>query len=91
MNEAKQRSLLKAARRAVPTIPADFSSKVVAAVRRESEAVHPPSIFESLAALFPRAAVAVVVVITLCVAAEWYLERASDYAEVTQEWFFDVQ
>jgi len=94
MNEQKIQRLLAAARReAPPAPPDDFASHVTAAVRREP-AREPGALFDQLDRLFPRLAVAALVVIGLCAAADLghSLVAGPDLAEgVTQlcaQWQF---
>jgi hypothetical protein len=69
MNENKLKRLFDSARKeTAPAVPPDFAAGVLRAVRREPgpRAVAPFSIFDQLNYLFPRLALAAVVVILLC-------------------------
>lgn len=73
MNEKKINQLFTSARNeAAPLPPADFATDVLRAVRCEPVLSAPPaaSLFDQLNYLFPRLALAAVVVIGLCVAAD---------------------
>ena len=73
MNEKKIKQLFTAARtEAAPLPPASFAADVLRAVRRAPIVAAPPvaSLFDQLNFLFPRFALAAVLVIGLCVATD---------------------
>ncbi len=92
MNEAKQQKLFEAARRA-PAIeaPPNFVALVIAAVRREMPAANTPTLVDAFAALFPRFAIAAVLLIAVSVAADFYFDGGVDYKTATEQWFFGAE
>lgn len=92
MNDSKIKKLLAAVRREPATeAPFNFPQRIVQALRRESSSAAPVPAIEMLAALFPRFAVAALLIIGACVAAEFYLERTSDYTAAAEQWFFNME
>lgn len=70
MNDQKLQHLFAAVRREAPPVPpAGFSTEVTDAVRQEP-AFADPTLVDQLAGLFPQLAMAAVVVLGLCVAAD---------------------
>jgi hypothetical protein len=92
MNESKKQKLFASAK-TLPTAgaPFNFHARVVAAVRRETRLARPPSIFETLAALFPRLVALVFIIIALCATAEFYFFGRGDYTQIAEQWVFDAE
>ena len=97
MSEQKFQKLLVAARNeAAPAPAADFAGAVLHAVRREPTVASPAtvSLFDQLNLLFPRFALAAVVVIALGVAADFGLTAAGlpdlgeGVSEISAQWLF---
>jgi anti-sigma factor RsiW len=94
MNENKMRKLFDAARsEPAPGPGEDFPAQVMRAVRREP-APEPPSVFGQLGDLFPRLAVAAVVLIALCVVGDFCAsaldqsDLTSGVAQLSEQWLF---
>ena len=80
MNNLKLKQLFAAARRETPPVPAtDFAAAVLRVARRETpeEMPAPAGILEQLNGWFPRLALASLMLIVLCVAADNLLTAAS--------------
>jgi hypothetical protein len=86
----------------VPQPSQDFASNLMREVGRSSpttplERFGPVSIIDQLASLFPRLAMASVLAIALCVAADYCLANfvqrdfSSSVAEITEQWLFAVK
>ncbi len=95
MHEQKIKKLLAAARKkATPAPSADFAWNVLRAVRREPPPAPPVSISDQLNLLFPRLALAAVVVIALGVAADFGLTAAGlpdlddGVSQISTQWLF---
>lgn len=94
MNENKIGKLFSAARNEPPP-PADsnFATQVMRAIRREP-APEPASVFSQLGELFPRLAIAAVLVIGFCVAADFCAsaieqpDLTSGVAQLSEQWLF---
>jgi len=72
MNELKFKKLFALARKEnAPAAPDGFDARVLAAIRREERAA-PVTLWEQLGQLFPRLAVAAVLVMGVCVFADFY-------------------
>jgi len=99
MNAKKLNQLFAAARKEPAPVPApDFAADVLRAVRREpeTESQKPFSVFDQLNLLFPRLALAAVVVIVLCVAADYGLAAAGgpgtdDGTEPAAQFLFNTE
>jgi len=100
MNEKKLKQLFGSARtEPVPSPLPGFAADVLAAVHTERRpaAAGSQSTWEHLNTLFPRVALAAVVVIVLCVAADWGLTEAglpgvSDgVAQATSQYLFNSE
>jgi hypothetical protein len=92
MNDSKTKKLFAAARREpTPEAPFHFPQRIVRTLRRDAVAASPVSALETLAALFPRFVMAALLIIGVCVAAEFYLERPGDYAAAAEQWFFNME
>jgi len=79
MNEKKLKQLFTAAQNDIaPQLPAGFAEDVVRMVRCEPASTYggASSVWDHLNRLFPRIAVAAIMVIALCVAANWALSAA---------------
>ena len=94
MNKRKLSRLLVAARiELAPSGPAHFDSRVMRAVDREGKPAA-ASLFDQLALLFPRLALAAVVVIGLCVGSDYLLTSpdlpnlAEGVAQISDQWLF---
>ncbi len=94
MNDNKMRKLFASASKEPSREPsADFAADVMRAVRRTS-APEPVSVFGQLGDLFPRLAIASVVIIGLCVAADFCasaVERSdltTGVAQLSEQWLF---
>ncbi len=101
MKETKLQSLLRAARQeATPSPSGDFAEEVLRELRRPpaiATRVIPADLFDQLAALLPRLAVATALVLGLCVAADLALsawgsgDLASGMQETSEQWLFAVR
>lgn len=97
MNDDKLQRLFRSARNeSTPPGPEDFDRRVVQAIRRETDSA-PISLFDQLGALFPRLALASVLLIALCVAADIGLsalgqsDLESGVAQISEQWLFPVK
>jgi hypothetical protein len=94
MKESKIQKLFEAARKeAAPEVNFTFSQSVISAIRRDARQPQTSSLFDQLGALFPRLALASVIIIGLCIATEFYFSSSAQTtsAEVTQaaeEWLY---
>jgi hypothetical protein len=83
MNERKLNKLFELARgETPPAAPDGFDARILAAIRREQRAA-PLTWWDQLGALFPRLAFAAVMLIGLCLAADYYYSarHPSNFAE----------
>jgi hypothetical protein len=83
MNDEKLKKMFGLARSETPPAPpGNFDLRVLAAIRREERAA-PLSLWDQLGALFPRLALAALLVMTVCLAADYYsaARHASSFAE----------
>ena len=83
MNDRKLKKLFELARTETPpTPPGNFDLRVMAAVRREERAA-PVTWWDQLGALFPRLAVAAVLLMGACLFADYYYSahHSSSFAE----------
>jgi hypothetical protein len=83
MNDDKIKKLFELARSETPPIvPGNFEMRVLGAIRREERAA-PLSLWDQLGLLFPRLALAMVLLIGACVAADYYSasSHGSSFAE----------
>jgi hypothetical protein len=94
MNDRKLKKLFELARTETPpTAPGNFDLRVLAAIRREERAA-PLSWWDQLGALFPRLAVATVLLMGACLAADYYYSAhhpssfAEDAAQVSDQALF---
>ena len=72
MNDPKLKKLFELARKETPPAPpGNFELRVMAAVRREERAT-PLTWWDQLGALFPRLALAAVLLMAACLAADYY-------------------
>lgn len=94
MNESILEKIFKAARgETAPAPSAGFDARVMSALRRERtpESI---SVFDQLGLLFPRLAWAAVLVIALCVAADFSLaavglpDLTTGAAQLSDQWLF---
>jgi len=97
MNERKLNQLFGAARKETPPWPeAGFENLVLTAIRHEPrlKAPSPVSLSDQLGALFPRLAWAAVLVVGLCVAADFGLgaldvpSLTDGVAQISAQWLF---
>lgn len=94
MKEMKIKKLFDAARKETAPEPSfAFAQDVVSAIRREEQQAFAPSLLDELGALFPRLAVAAVLVIGLCLAAELYFTQqdaglTANVEQVRAQWLF---
>ncbi len=85
--------LATAAREPAPAPAPGFDARVLRALRRELARV-PPGLLDQLSALFPRVAVATVVVISLLLAADLCLSHfvqrdlSAGVLEASEQWLF---
>ena len=92
MNDAKLKKLFHAAQKEIAPEPSSaFSRTVVASIRRENQ--EPASLFDLLNQLFPKVAVASIIVIGVCfgsdlLLAEKDLSLSTDIVEVAEQWLF---
>jgi hypothetical protein len=94
MTPMKLEQLFNAARQERPPVPRPgFSSRVVENLRGEAKAA-PPDLLEHLAELFPRVAWAAVLVLALCILAEFWFstqgqpDLTSSFVELSEQWAF---
>lgn len=94
MNDRKLRQLFDTVRREPPLEPSPgFESRVLSGLRREPPVV-PASLFDQLSLLFPRLAWAAVLVVALCVAADYSLDAfgmpdiSAGTAQLSDQWLF---
>jgi len=94
MNENKIQKLFAAARQEQPPQPGpDFAADVMQAVR-QSPTPDSVSVFGQLGALFPRLAVAALLMIGLCVAADFCAaavdqsDLTSGVSQLSEQWLF---
>ena len=83
MNEQKLKKLFELARAETPPAPpGNFELRVLGAIRREGRAT-PLSWWDQLGALFPRLALATMLLMTACLAADYYYTatHATTFAE----------
>lgn len=86
MNENKLKQLFDVARNeAPPAVPFDFHRSVSIAVSRAGRLPNRVSLGEQLGMLFPRIAIAAAVVVTLCTAAELYMDQNEASLSATVE------
>lgn len=99
MNDEKLNQLLRAARRETPpSAEPGFENLVLATLRNDSQRAEPEtvSLFGQLGLLFPRLACVAVVIIALCVAADFGLTALAQtnltdgVAELSEQWLFAV-
>ena len=94
MNENKIKKLFEAARKeTAPEPPFGFARNVVASIRRAENAASAPALLDQISQLFPRLAWAAVMVIGLCLAAEFYWTQqdaglTAGVEQVKQEFLF---
>jgi hypothetical protein len=97
MNEKKIQKLFEVASKESPPGPtAGFEADVMRAVRREPHTAQTEaaSLFQALNALFPRAALASVLVIVACVATDYFasprdsLSLNDEVAQASEQWLF---
>ena len=78
MNESKFKRLFELARGETPPVaPAGFDAQVLSAIRRERRAA-PVSLWDQLGEMFPRLAVAALLVIGTCTAADYFYTSNQD-------------
>ena len=94
MNDRKLKRLIELARaEAAPAPPEGFDARVMMAVCREKRAA-PVSLLDLLDQLFPRLAFAAVLVMGLCVAADFCIgpgnssSLSADVNEISEQWLF---
>ncbi len=94
MNENKIQKLFASARKKQPPQPdADFSARVLRAVRREPVPAE-STVFGQLGELFPRLAIAAAVLIGLCIAADFCAsaieqpDLTSGVTQLSEQWLF---
>jgi hypothetical protein len=83
MNDRKLKKLFDLARAETPPeAPGNFSFRVLGAIRREGRPA-PLSWWDQLGALFPRLALATALVVSSCIAADYYYSsrHAATFAE----------
>jgi hypothetical protein len=92
MNEQKLNRIFDLARGDTPpAAPEGFDARVLSAIRREQRAA-PVSLWEQLGELFPRLAVAAMLVMGTCLAAEFYLSATTnprvngDLTALSEQW-----
>jgi len=92
MNDRKLQKLFDLTRGETPPAPPEgFDSRVMAALRRESRA-GAPSLWDQLEHLFPRLAVATVLIIGICVAVDFAYSTlhpaglTADVHELADQW-----
>jgi hypothetical protein len=97
MKDRKLQQLFAAAREETPPLPPeDFAAQVTAALPRKQWESASISLWDQLGQLLPRLAFAVVIIIGLCLVAEFYsstVDASSLSAEVNQlseQWLFAV-
>lgn len=99
MNDEKLNQLFQAARRdPPPSAEPGFENLVLAALRNDSQHAEPEvvSLFDQLGRWFPRLACAAVVIIALCVVADFGLTALAQtnltdgVAELSEQWLFAV-
>lgn len=85
MNERKFKRLFELARSETPPVAAeeDFDARVLAAIRRERRKA-PVSLWEQIGELFPRLAVAAVVLMAACVLTD-YCSSPTQTASLTDD------
>jgi hypothetical protein len=94
MKDSKIQKLFAAARKETPPeAPFNFSQNVLAAIHRGERQSAPFSLFDELGRLFPRFAFAALLIISVCVATDFYFtkEQSTLSASVEQaadEWMF---
>lgn len=95
MNERKMKQLFEAARvESAPVAPGDFDTRVMAAVRREARPpVMATSLWDQIGMLLPRLAVASLLVISVCIAADIYSGGAApgltaSVDQLSEQWLF---
>ena len=100
MNDKKLKRLFELARREPGPAPrADFAADVLRSVHNaaQPEPMSPLSLWEHLNGLFPRVALAALVVIALCVAADWGVTASGlpdvndGAAQMTAQYFFNAE
>jgi hypothetical protein len=94
MNDEKLKKLFELARSEIaPAPPEGFDARVVHALRREA-AASPVSLWDQLEALFPRMAVATVLLMGLCVLGDYSLAAvypasfSAQMNEISEQWLF---
>ncbi len=83
MNDRKLKKLFELARTETPPVPpGNFEQRVLGAIRREERAA-PLTWWDQLGALFPRLALATVLLMGACLAADYYYSahHSSSFAE----------
>jgi len=97
MNDDKLQKLFRSARNEpAPAGPENFDQRVVRAIRRDMPPA-PATLFDQLGALFPRLALASLLVIGLCVALDFSLsalgqsDLESGIAQLSDQWLFPVK
>jgi hypothetical protein len=83
MNDPKLKKLFELAQKETPPAPpGNFELRVLAAIRREERAA-PLTWWDQLGALFPRLALAAVLLMAVCLAADYYASAChpSSFAE----------
>ena len=94
MNDKKIKKLFHAAKtEAAPKPPFVFSQTVVASIHREDRESTAVSLFDLLNQLFPKVAVASLIVIGVCFASDLLMAEkgsslSTDVVEVTEQWLF---
>jgi len=94
MTDFKLRQLFDQARKeALPVPPPDFEFETLRRIRAEQRPAS-ATVFDQLNALFPRLALAAVLMIALCVAGDLWFSSAADsdlasgVAQVSENWLF---
>ena len=92
MNDRKLNKLFELARRETPpAAPEDFDARVLSAIRREQRAA-PITLWEQLGELFPRLAVAALVVMGVCLTADFCYSASQgprvtgDLTALSEQW-----
>ena len=96
MNDRKLNQLFSAARKSAPAQPEPgFENLVLSTIRKEPLPAR-ASLFDQLAAAFPRVAWTAAMLIVLCVTADFYVNTWSQtnlsegIAELSEQWLFAV-
>ncbi|EEF59822.1 hypothetical protein [Pedosphaera parvula] len=94
MNDRKLKNLFEQARKEPSPRPTDgFEQNVIRALNRaETKVIEEPSLWDQLGQMFPRMAVATLLIIGICMAAEFYgpnsASLTSEAGQFTDQWFF---